>query len=126
MILVAVEDLIFLSKIQQAARLLDLAVEPVDLGEVEARVAQPPVHAVILDLNHRSGAAVEILRVLKANPATRHIEIAGFLSHVQGDLAAAARAAGCDWVLARSAFSRQLPQLLCRLAGRGSPATPEP
>ena len=125
MILAAVEDLIFLSKIQETARLMGVAVEPADLKKVSEGFAQPSVRAIILDLNHRSGAAIDLLRTLKANPATRRIEIVGFLSHVQGDLAAAARQAGCDLVLARSEFSQQLPQLLRRLAGLESSAAPE-
>jgi hypothetical protein len=45
------------------------------------------------------------------------VQVMGFLSHVQTDLAAAAHEAGCDFVLARSAFAQQLPQLLVKLAG---------
>jgi hypothetical protein len=36
----------------------------------------------------------------------------GFLSHVQRDLAVAAREAGCDRVMARSAFTKDLPTIL--------------
>ena len=116
-ILVAVEDLIFLSKIRETARLVGVAVEPVDLRGLERRVAQSPPRAVILDLNHRSGSAVDALRALKLNPATSGVPVVAFLSHVQTDLAAAARAAGCDVLLARSAFTRDLPQLLAKYAG---------
>lgn len=38
--------------------------------------------------------------------------IVGFGSHVDADLLAAARAAGCQRVLPRSRFFRELPQLL--------------
>ncbi len=121
MILAAVEDLIFLSKIQQAARLLDVAVEAVDPRKVEERATEAAVRAVILDLNHRSGTAVEVLRAMKANPRTSRVPVLGFVSHVQSDLIAAARAAGCDEVLARSAFVAQLPELLEKLSGQGPP-----
>ncbi len=116
-ILAAVDDLIFLSKIQQTARLIGALVEAVDPRKLEQRVAPAGVRGVILDLNHRSGSAVEALRALKANPATAHVPVVGFVSHVQSDLIAAARDAGCDEVLARSAFTAQLPQLLRQLAG---------
>jgi hypothetical protein len=43
------------------------------------------------------------------------VKTVGFLSHVQKDLAVAAREAGCDRVVARSAFTKDLPQIL---AGR--------
>ena len=119
MVLLVVEDLIFLSKIQQTAQAVGMKVEPVDPRQVEERTAQAAVRAVIIDLNHRSGLAVEIVRALKGNPASRQLPVVGFLSHIQTDLAAAAREAGCDLVLARSAFTRQLPQLLQKLSGEG-------
>ena len=116
-ILIVVDDLIFLSKIQETAHQLGVPLEVVDPGKVEARLAEFAVHSIIIDLNHRSGKAVELARAIKANPGTRHVGVMAFLSHVQSDLAAAARAAGCDVVLARSVFVQQLPQLLSNLAG---------
>lgn len=126
MILVAVEDLMFLSKIQETARAVGVAIEtggPENIGE---RAMRGAVSAVIIDLNHRSGAAVETVRALKSNPSTRHIPITGFLSHVQAELATAARGAGCDSVMARLAFTQQLPQLLLRLAGADPESEPHP
>ncbi|HEV2493362.1 MAG TPA: response regulator [Terriglobia bacterium] len=116
-ILVVVEDLIFLAKIQQTAKLLGIAVETVSPDLLEARVAEGSVRVVVLDLNHRSGQALETLRALKANLQTSSIPVIGFLSHVQTELVEAARATGCDIVLARSAFSRDLPQLLEQYGG---------
>lgn len=112
-----VEDLIFLSKIQQTARQVGVLIEPVEPRDVEERLSEGYVRALLLDLNHRSCSAVEVLHKLKSNPSMSQIQVVGFLSHVQTDLAEAARAAGCDLVLARSAFSQQLPQLLQKLAG---------
>ncbi len=112
MIIVVVQDLFFLSKIQQTAQKLGIAIEVVDLNEAEERARTSPASAVVLDLNHHTGRALELVRALKAHSATRGVPITGFLSHVQEDLAAAARAAGCDRVLARSAMARQLPELL--------------
>lgn len=122
-ILAVVEDLIFLSKIQQTAQLLGVSVEPVDPRKLQERVAEIAVRAFVLDLNHRSGSALEVLRAIRADPTMSRIPLLGFLSHVQTDLAAAARAAGCDILLARSAFTQQLPQLLQKLAGKESAAT---
>jgi CheY-like chemotaxis protein len=112
MVIVVVEDLLFLTKIQQTARMLGIPIEVVDPVRVEDRLHTLPASAVILDLNHRVGGTVELVRVLKMHPATQGIPIIGFLSHVQEDLAAAARAAGCDRVLARSAMTQKLPDLL--------------
>lgn len=116
-ILVAVEDLIFLAKIQQAAHHLGVAIETVQPEKLKGRTTELGVRAVIVDLNHSSGKAVEALASLKADPATSQIRILGFASHVQGELIEGARAAGCDQVLARSAFSQQLPHWLAQLAG---------
>ncbi len=118
-ILAVVEDLIFLSKIQQTAKLVGASVEVVDPKKLPARVAQAPAGAVILDLNHRSGMAIEVLRLIKGRRETATIPVVGFVSHVQTDLAAAARAAGCDQILARSTFSFQLPQILGKLTSGG-------
>ncbi len=123
-ILAAVEDLIFLSRIRQTGQHVGVSVELVDPNKLEERVTRSPVRAVILDLNYRSGVALEALRALKSNPLTNHVLVLGFISHVQTDLIAAARQAGCDQVLARSAFSEQLPQLLEKLAGKERPSAP--
>jgi CheY-like chemotaxis protein len=112
MIIVGVEDLLFLSRIRQTAQMLGIPIEVVDPIKAQARARTPSVSAVILDLNHRAGAAVELVRALKTHPATQGIPITGFLSHVQEDLAAAARAAGCDRVLARSTMAQRLPEIL--------------
>jgi len=116
-ILTVVEDLLFLSKIQQTATVLGIDVRPMDLSAwAEARTDDLP-HAIILDLNHRSISPLELVRNLKAHAATRRIPVVGFASHIQADLISAARAAGCDIVLARSAFTQQLPKLLDGLRG---------
>ncbi len=111
-ILAVVDDIFFLAKIQQTARRLGVAVEAATPDALQDRVASDGPSAILLDLNHHSGRSIEVLQSLKNDPATRAIPVISFLSHVQTDLATAARAAGCDRVLARSAFSRQLPQLL--------------
>jgi hypothetical protein len=40
------------------------------------------------------------------------VRVVGFLSHVQTELAAQARAAGCDEVMPRSAFTQNLMTIL--------------
>ncbi len=117
MILAAVEDLIFLSKIRQTAQLVGVEVEAVALAKVRDRLTQSPARAVIIDLNNRADSPVEAIRALKASTMTSRIRLVGFLSHIQADLAAGAREAGCDVVMARSAFTQQLPHLLRQLAG---------
>jgi DNA-binding NarL/FixJ family response regulator len=112
MILAVVEDLIFQSKIESAARAAGALVKTVGPGEVLKDLEKAPAAAVLIDLNHRSGVALDTIRALKLSPAAASTRIIGYLSHVQVDLAAAALAAGCDQVMARSALVQQLPQIL--------------
>jgi CheY-like chemotaxis protein len=110
-----VQDLFFLTKIRETAKALGVSlIASESQGAVDA-IAEAQPHAILLDLN--SPAAVARIRTLKADPRTRGIRIVGFVSHVQGQLIAAAREAGCDTVMARSAFAQQLPNLLRDLAG---------
>ena len=124
-VLLVVDDLFFLAKIQQTAKLTGVSVEGVPLTKLQESLAQGGsrgvIRGVVIDLNHRSGSAVDLIRGLKNDPSTAGLPVVGFLSHVQADLAQAARSAGCDMVLARSAFTQQLPELLRKLAGMGAP-----
>ncbi|MGH9470460.1 MAG: hypothetical protein ACRD1N_08980 [Terriglobia bacterium] len=109
-ILVVVEDLFFFSRIQQTAQQLGVSIEPAPPEKLLERLRQGPARAIFVDLNHRSGLALDSIRELKSEGIA--VPVIGFLSHVQGDLAAAARAAGCDRVMARSAFTQKLSELL--------------
>ncbi|MGH9353795.1 MAG: hypothetical protein ACRD2G_16810, partial [Terriglobia bacterium] len=102
--------LIFLSKIQQTAKLVNAGIEVVSPANLMERLSQNPPAAVICDLNY--GAGLAAIRELKRSPELRPIPVIGFLSHVQADLATTAREAGCDVIMARSAFVKQLPQIL--------------
>lgn len=115
-ILAVVDDIFFLAKIQQTARQLGATVDSVAPDAVQERLTRDGVRAILLDLNHKSGKAIAVLQGVKDTPATRPIPVVAFLSHVQTELAQAARAAGCERVMARSAFSQQLPALLRELS----------
>ena len=119
-----VEDLLFLSKIRETAKAVGVTVIAGDSRSSVPSLAEAQPQAILLDLNTRMPAAADCIRALKANPATRQIPIVGFMSHVQSDLIAAARTAGCDLVLARSAFSQQLPDLLRKLTSETAAAAP--
>ena len=67
---------------------------------------------VIFDLNAEGCRPLEAIRQLKADPGLKDTAVLGFLSHVQHDLKAAALEVGCDRVMARSAFTTQLPEIL--------------
>jgi CheY-like chemotaxis protein len=112
-VLAAVEDLLFRSKISETAGALDVeAGFPRSPEKLLAALRETPPDLLIIDLNSARFEPLELLRIVKADGALQDVFTVGFLSHVQGDLALAARKSGCDRVMARSAFAENLPQIL--------------
>jgi len=117
-IVIFVDDLFFVAKIQETARKLNIKVEfckadKETLDEICAREEKPAL--IIFDLNANSGKPLTAITKLKGK-LKKETSIIGFLMHVQGELKLKASEAGCDMVLPRSAFSQNLPQLLRRHA----------
>lgn len=115
-ILAVVEDLFFTVKISDAAKRAGLAVEFVK-NEKEAleKAAESPL-LIILDLNNAAASPLKLISKLKSNPQFKGLSLIGYVSHVDGQLKQKAHEAGCDMVMARSAFSQNLPQILKRHA----------
>ena len=113
MILVAVDDMLFSSKIRAAAKHvgaeLSFARSPDDIVHV-VRERQPSL--ALFDLNSVVTDPIATIAALKSDPATAGLRIVAFVSHVQSAVIDAARAAGADDVMARSAFAAQLPHIL--------------
>src|ERR687894_3231738 len=117
-VLAAVEDLLFRSKISETAKALGIEARfPRSKERLLETLRESPPDLLVLDLNSARFEPLELLRSVKSDRATRHIPTVGFLSHVQGDLAAAAKEAGCDRVMARSAFTKDLPRILGETSG---------
>jgi CheY-like chemotaxis protein len=117
MVLVAVDDLMFSSRISTAAKALGTAIRftrSPDAVLTAARETMPAL--VLLDLNSARSRPLEILAALKSDPGLAAVPTVGFVAHVDTATIEAARRAGVDRVLARSAFVEQLPALL---AGKG-------
>ena len=109
----AVEDLLFRSKIDETAAQLGIEVSfPRGPKKLEDALRTSPPDLLILDLNSSRFEPLQILQAVNSEEATRDVKTVGFLSHVQKDLAVAAKEAGCDRVMARSAFTRDLPKVL--------------
>jgi len=126
MVLCIVDDLIFSVKISTAAKALAAPVffeRSPDMVLPRIRERQPSL--VIFDLNSAKLRPLDVIAQMKADPGLRGIRTLGYVSHVQTDVIGAARRAGIDEVLARSAFSERLGQILT-----GPPSTrptpPEP
>lgn len=116
-VLAVVSDLFFSVKITDAAKRAGMAVELVkDPREVMAKAKAKP-SVIIFDLNFDDAQPLELIARLKSSAEYKGVSLIGYLSHVQGELKQAAQEAGCDMVMARSAFSQNLPQILKRHAG---------
>jgi CheY-like chemotaxis protein len=122
-VMAVVEDLFFLAKIREAANHSCIDLDAARPEQVAGKLVESRYSIVIVDLNHRSGRAIEVLDLIKKNPVTRKVPVLGFLSHVQGDLASAARASACDTVIARSAFSQRLAEILSAYCKVSEPIT---
>jgi CheY-like chemotaxis protein len=113
MIVVAVDDLMFSSRISSAAKASGIAIRFARSPQaVVDAVRETNARLVILDLNSQRITPLEVVAALKADPALAGTPTVGFVSHVQADLIAQARQAGVDRVMARSAFVAELPEIL--------------
>jgi len=126
MVLCLVDDLIFSIKISTAAKALAAPVFFERSPEMAlARVREKQPSLVILDLNSAKLRPLEIIAQMKSDPSLKAVRTLGYVSHVQTDVIAAARAAGIDEVLARSAFSERLGQILSASSTRSTDPGPE-
>ncbi len=117
-LLAAVDDLFFTVKINDAAKRAGLQVEFIknekDLLD-KAKDEHPAL--IIFDLNFGAIQPLKVISKLKSSAELKSISLIGYLSHVQGELKQKAHETGCDMVLARSALSQNLSQILKRHAG---------
>ena len=112
-VLAAVEDLLFRSKISETAERVGVeAAFPRNPKKLLDALRASPPDLLVVDLNSARFEPLELLRAVKLDGALQGVTTVGFLSHVQGELALAAREAGCDRVMARSAFVENLPRVL--------------
>jgi CheY-like chemotaxis protein len=119
-ILGVLTDLMFIVKIQDAARRAGLEPVFVKTEQDALRLARERPALIVLDLNTNAIEPLRLIEQLKSDPALQDIPVVGFVSHVQANLKQAAGERGCDLVMARSAFSQNLPTVLAKYA-----ATPE-
>lgn len=106
----------FTVKIQEAAKRAGLETVFVKSHEQALAEAKHKPAVMILDLNNTAAEPLDIIAALKTDQDTSKISLVGFVSHVQADLKRAAQEKGCDVVIARSAFSQNLPTILRRYA----------
>jgi DNA-binding NtrC family response regulator len=105
-----VDDLFFQAKILETAK--HVGVEVRTCSTTEALLAEIAKHSpalVVVDLNARNHPVNAIAQV---RAVSKTLPLICFLSHVQVDLAAEARAAGCTEVMPRSKFTQHLATIL--------------
>jgi CheY-like chemotaxis protein len=108
-----VDDLFFQAKLHETAKQLGVELRTCSTAEALAsEIAKNTPKLVVVDLNARANpiGAVERLRA-----DSSQIPLIGFLSHVQLDLAERARAAGCQNVMPRSKFTRDLATIFSQV-----------
>ena len=116
-VLAVVNDLFFSVKITDAAKRAGMPVEFIkDEKEVIAKAKTKPT-LIIFDLNFADVQPLKLISKLKTGADFKGISVIGYLSHIQADLKMQAQEAGCDMVMARSAFSQNLSQIFKRHAG---------
>ncbi|MCL4851305.1 MAG: response regulator [Bryobacteraceae bacterium] len=116
-VLAAVEDLFFTVKINDAAKRAGLDVEFLKSEKDVLDRAKANPTLIIVDLNNAAIQPKKMITKKKRNSELNQKTVISYLSHVQGELKQKAHEAGADMVLARSAFSQNLPQILKRHAG---------
>jgi CheY-like chemotaxis protein len=115
-VVAVLSDLMFTVKIQEAAKRAGM--EVIFVKSREDALAKAKLHPalLIIDLNGTSLDTLELIDTLKADPDTKNLDLLAYVSHVQVDLKQTAQDKGCDMVIARSAFSQNLPTILKRYA----------
>jgi len=113
-VLVVVDDLFFLSKIQTTLTHLGLAMQVTTQRtalQTSLQTATTPV-LVVVDLTLRGDDAVAVISTIRATDSAAPISILAFGAHVAVETRQQALQAGADRVVAKSEFSRYLPALI--------------
>ena len=80
--------------------------------KIVPRIREKQPALVILDLNSVKLRPMDVIVAMKSDPELKPIRTLGFVSHVHADIIRDAREAGIDEVLARSAFSDRIGEIL--------------
>lgn len=120
-VLVVVDDLFFLAKIQTTLRHLGLTTRVMTQRpalQEYLQTALTPV-LVVVDLTLRTDDAVAVISSVRATDSSVPVAILAFGAHVAVDTRQQALQAGADRVVAKSEFSNHLPDLIQQFVTRG-------
>lgn len=113
LVMAAVSDLFFASKIRATAEYLGIEVRflrSVEALAESAREKKPDL--VLVDLQSTNLDAIELAKTFQADAELQTTPLLGFYSHVQTELQEKAKLAGYKQVMPRSAFSSRLAEIL--------------
>ena len=114
-VVVVVDDLFFLSKIQTTLSQLGMSTHVLTSQQAledYLRAATPAL--VVIDLTLRMAAAVELIGTIRAAHPALPVPILAFGPHVAVEAQRQALQAGATQVVSKSEFSRHLPELIRR------------
>jgi CheY-like chemotaxis protein len=115
-VFVVISDLLFRSKIDDAARRAGVPLRVAkSVEQLDRHLGTSAPAVVLVDLEMEGLDAPAMLGRLRAAPAGATVPVIGFAGHTNVEVIHAARASGVQ-VMARSAFVAQLPALMERIA----------
>lgn len=115
-LIAVVDDLMFLSRIREAGRAAGIEVRAVRGASELLEAARNDARLVLVDADSERLPWQAAIAALRADAAAATLPVVAFVSHVRADRAEAARLAGATRVLARSAFVKELPELVAQAA----------
>jgi len=106
-----VNDLNFMTKIRNAAEILDVKVGFVGSKEqLEHYLKDSDI--IIIDLENDFIESVGLIERIKSDQRMQKMKLIGYISHVNAPLMSHAMEAGCDEVLSRFEFNSNLKEIL--------------
>jgi PleD family two-component response regulator len=111
-VVAVLDDLMFLVKIQEAAKRAGMEATFVKSQSEALNQAKLVPALMILDLNYKAAEPLDLITRLKSEEETKNVRLLGYVSHVQIGLRQEAEKRGCDQIVARSVFVENLPKLL--------------
>lgn len=120
--LACMNDLMFLSKIMEAAKALSIPLRSVKTGEKLIAACREAGGAVVfLDLDDQRLDAIALARAIRSAEPKVDASVYAFVSHVNEDRIEAAGIGLFDQIFSRGQFVRVLPELLERGGAQTAP-----
>jgi CheY-like chemotaxis protein len=112
-VIAAVDDMFFASKIRAVTEHLGVKVCFVRSADEALKAARDEeASLVVADLHSQRCDPLGLARQFKADANLRSVSLIGFFSHVETALQQKAKQAGFDRVMPRSAFSKNLSEII--------------